>query len=282
MIRSKLYSRTSCDLVKSCLCRIDSEASARDVIKILLCEPDPSGMRRSSQLPLKYRIDLYQSPASENFIIRGHQGNNLLYQMGIDKAAQESTEQQEDNSAVNVNKPTAVQLSIVLLKLREQLPLFFNGRHDFNLYSSNIHFEYLVGSQLPMVMAGKQRYKIAVEMFRHVTCCMWASPRLEVIKITKVTDNGTIQCRWRVNGQLRGTFGKGKERILYDAFSIFTVDLNGLIYKHKLQKVCTVLVVILALHVLGSYEHNSCLWSDHGQACYHTITCHGYINTFGL
>ena len=61
-------------------------------------------------------------------------------------------------------------------------------------------------------MVGKQRYKIAIETFRHITHCIWASPKLEVMKITKVTDNGTIECRWRVSGQLRGTFGKGKER----------------------------------------------------------------------
>lgn len=28
------------------------------------------------------------------------------------------------------------------------------------------------------------------------------------------------------------------DRVIYDAFSIFTVDLDGLICKHKLQKVC--------------------------------------------
>lgn len=60
-------------------------------------------------------------------------------------------------------------------------------------------------------MIGKQRYKLAVESFRHVTR-MWTSPNLEVLKITKVVDSGTIECRWRVNGHLRGTFGKRKER----------------------------------------------------------------------
>lgn len=61
-------------------------------------------------------------------------------------------------------------------------------------------------------MVGKQRYKIAVETFRHITSFMWASPKLEVMKITKVIDNGTVECRWRISGQLRGTFGRGKER----------------------------------------------------------------------
>jgi len=63
-------------------------------------------------------------------------------------------------------------------------------------------------------MVGKQRYKIFVKTFCHITRFIWASPKLEVIKITKVIDNGTIECRWRVSGQLRGTFGKGKERLV--------------------------------------------------------------------
>lgn len=63
-----------------------------------------------------------------------------------------------------------------------------------------------------MVTVGKQRYKMIVEAFRHITHCMWASPEIKVIKITKVIDSGTIECRWRMCGQLRGTFGRGKER----------------------------------------------------------------------
>ena len=126
MIRSKLCSKTSCDLVKSCLCRVDREAVARDVIKSLLTEPDHSGMKRTCrmpQLPLHCHIGLCQSLASESFIICGCQGNSLLHQMGIDttqQRQQENTEQQ-CNSTINKKKPTTVQLSIVLLKLREQV-----------------------------------------------------------------------------------------------------------------------------------------------------------------
>lgn len=118
MIRSKLCNKTSCDLVKSCLCRVDREAFnvTRDAIKLAPKELDHIGTR--IQLPLLYHIGLYQSPASESFIIHRYQGNSLLHQMGIDMAQESS---QQHNSVLKANKPTAVQLSIVLLKLREQV-----------------------------------------------------------------------------------------------------------------------------------------------------------------
>ena len=120
MIRNRLCSKASCDLAKSCLCRVDRETTARDIIKLLLEEPNHAGVRRTTKLPLGYDIGLCHSPASESFTIRSLRGDSLLHQMGIDKAAQEDTEQQH-NSMVDVNKPTAVQLSVVLLKLREQV-----------------------------------------------------------------------------------------------------------------------------------------------------------------
>ena len=124
MIRNRLCSKASCDLAKSCLCRIDIETTARDVIKLLLSEPDHTGIRRSSQLPIRCDIGLCHSPASESFVIRSLRGDSLLHQMGIDMAAQKGTKQQH-NSTVELNKPTTVQLSIVLLKLREQVSVLY-------------------------------------------------------------------------------------------------------------------------------------------------------------
>ena len=129
MIRSKLCSKTSCDLVKSCLCRVDHEAAARDVIKLLLTESEHFDATRTrkmtSQFPLQCRIGMYQSPASESFIIYGCQGNNLLYQLGIDMTQQQQRRLLEQSKAtINTNKPTIAQLTIVLLKLREQVSVF--------------------------------------------------------------------------------------------------------------------------------------------------------------
>ena len=126
MIRSELCNKTSCDLVRSCLCRTDRETAARDVIKLLLsesdCRPRIKRTIKISQLPLRYGIGLYQSPASESFIIHGCQGNHLLHQMGVDMMAQHNYNNQQQH-VTKVNKPTAVQLAIVLLKLREQVSI---------------------------------------------------------------------------------------------------------------------------------------------------------------
>ena len=125
MIRNRLCSKASCDLAKSCLCRVDHETTARDVIKLLLSEPDHPGTRRSSQPSLRCdSIGLCHSPATESFVIRSLRGDSLLHQMGIDMAAQKDTKEQR-NATVELNKPTTVQLSIVLLKLREQVSVLY-------------------------------------------------------------------------------------------------------------------------------------------------------------
>lgn len=126
MIRSGLCNKTSCDIVKSCLCRVDRETAARDVIKLLLTEPNDAGIRRidnKRKLGLPYDINLYQSPATESFLIYHCQGNELLHQIGIDIVRQ-SCNQQRRNYVINANRPTAVQLSVVLLRLREQVSMF--------------------------------------------------------------------------------------------------------------------------------------------------------------
>ena len=40
-------------------------------------------------------------------------------------------------------------------------------------------------------------------------------------------------------------------RVLYDAFSIFTIDHDGLICKHKLQKVCCTVVLMCYIPYSG-------------------------------
>lgn len=63
-----------------------------------------------------------------------------------------------------------------------------------------------------MVTVGRRQYQTIVETFRYLTGMIWSSPRLEVLKITKMLDNNSIECRWRVSGQPRGRLGRGKER----------------------------------------------------------------------
>jgi len=108
--------------VKSCLCRVDREAAARDVIKLLLTDRDPSDIRRTDRtkrlmLTNHMHITLHQSLASESCIIYGCQGNSLLYQMGVDMMQHDN----KQSFVVDKDKPTVVQLSIVLLRLREQV-----------------------------------------------------------------------------------------------------------------------------------------------------------------
>ena len=63
-----------------------------------------------------------------------------------------------------------------------------------------------------MVTVGRRRYQAIVESFRYLTYLLWSSPKLEVLKITKMADNDSIECRWRVNGQIRWSLDKGKDR----------------------------------------------------------------------
>lgn len=74
---------------------------------------------------------------------------------------------------------------------------------------------------------------------------------LEVLKITKHTDDYTVKVRWRVRGisalKVMMNFWKFKlwklkeifdaQESWYDGFSTFSVGSNGLIYKHVVDKV---------------------------------------------
>lgn len=90
-----------------------------------------------------------------------------------------------------------------------------------------------------------------VALLRTVGHLKFAYVTLEVLKITKHTDDNTVKVRWRVRGisalKVMLKFWKFKlwklkeifedQEAWYDGFSIFYVGSDGLVYKHIADKV---------------------------------------------
>jgi len=47
---------------------------------------------------------------------------------------------------------------------------------------------------------GRLTYQLILTMWRLLCLCYYADARLEVLKLTKHAEDGTIKARWRVNG----------------------------------------------------------------------------------
>ncbi|XP_062515510.1 uncharacterized protein LOC134190969 isoform X2 [Corticium candelabrum] len=121
-------------------------------------------------------------------------------------------------------KATPTQLSVALLKLREELPAFFNYPPRLEMYSRN-----LVVENGLMGLAITTRFCASIR---------FAHPVMEILKMTKESEQSSIHVRWRVRGMplIRLVGVKAQER-MWDGFSIFEVGSDGLIRKHRITRV---------------------------------------------
>jgi hypothetical protein len=134
--------------------------------------------------------------------------------------------------------PSTTDLSVVLCRLRDELPAFFNGHHSFNMYSDQLLFQCnLLPTQIDF--NSLQKYKFVLRNFKLMCVLVTSRPRLELMKITKHVDEGRIRARWRVMGVSRFFPFRG-ERSLIDGFSTFDVNCDGLISRHQVDKVSVV------------------------------------------
>ena len=141
------------------------------------------------------------------------------------------------------------------------------------------------------VSSGRTAYWSFLAMLRHVVRCCYSNLEVQLLKITKETDEGQVQVRWRLCGHPRWSLssllwmrppeswggrgrgrkgassssivgreegegeGRGRDRegeeegegeeekeggrmvVVTDGFSVFTVNSEGKIQKHKLDRV---------------------------------------------
>uniref|UniRef100_A0A3P9HN49 Si:ch211-215a10.4 n=1 Tax=Oryzias latipes TaxID=8090 RepID=A0A3P9HN49_ORYLA len=164
------------------------------------------------------------------------------------------------------------RLALMLEKLRIELPSFFLTNHDYSIYSNDVEF---INGLLNIKTRGRQVYQLTLSLWRFLVLCYYAEARLDVLKLTKHPEDGTIKARWRIRGLpfhcvLLRFYRKDKTHLYrsYDAFSTFYVGQDGLIHCHKVEKVMPAQPPVLprvralltgALVALGVQEHRPAL-----------------------
>ncbi|XP_056875948.1 uncharacterized protein C6orf136 homolog isoform X1 [Takifugu flavidus] len=133
------------------------------------------------------------------------------------------------------------KLALMYERLRTELPRFFQKNHDYSMYSADLEF---INGPLNMKTRGRVRYQLFLSLWRLLSLCYYAEVRLEVLKLTKHMEDGTIKARWRVKGLpfhsvLLRFYYKDKSQLYRtsDAFSTFYLGEDGLIHCHRVEKV---------------------------------------------
>ncbi|CAL8295764.1 unnamed protein product [Merluccius merluccius] len=164
------------------------------------------------------------------------------------------------------------KLALMYERIRIELPNFFQMNHDYSMYSSDVEF---VNGLINAHTRGRLAYQLGLSVWRLLCLCYYAEARLEVLKLTKHMEDGTVKARWRVHGLpfhslLRHFYRKDKSLLYrsYDAFSTFYIGHDGLIRCHKVEKVMEAQPPLLprvgsllagALVALGVQEHRPAL-----------------------
>nr|XP_055076783.1 uncharacterized protein C6orf136 homolog [Misgurnus anguillicaudatus]XP_055076784.1 uncharacterized protein C6orf136 homolog [Misgurnus anguillicaudatus] len=164
------------------------------------------------------------------------------------------------------------KLAQMFEKLRVELPNFFVKNHDYSIYSEDVVF---INGLLDTKTRGRVVYQLTLTLWRLMCLCYYAEAQLEVLKLTKHPEDGSIQARWRVKGLpfhslLVFFYKKDKSQLYktYDAFSTFYLGSDGRIHCHKVEKVMQARPPLLpkvtsvlagALVALGIQEHRPAL-----------------------
>lgn len=133
------------------------------------------------------------------------------------------------------------KLAMMYERLRIELPSFFMKNHDYTMYSNDMEF---INGLINTKTRGRTVYQLTLSLWRLLCLCYYAKAQLEVLKLTKHMEDGTIKARWRIRGLpfyclLLRFYRKDKSHLYrsYDAFSTFYIGQDGLIHCHKVEKV---------------------------------------------
>ncbi|XP_069576730.1 uncharacterized protein C6orf136 homolog [Brachyistius frenatus] len=164
------------------------------------------------------------------------------------------------------------KLALMYERLRTELPGFFMTNHDYTMYSNDVEF---INGLINIRTRGRVVYRLTLSMWRLLCLCYYAEARLDVLKLTKHVEDGTIKARWRIKGLpfhslLLRFYRRDKSHLYrsYDAFSTFYIGHDGLIHCHKVEKVMPVQPPVLprvtslltgVLVALGVQEHRPAL-----------------------
>ncbi|XP_013914353.1 PREDICTED: uncharacterized protein C6orf136 homolog [Thamnophis sirtalis] len=142
-------------------------------------------------------------------------------------------------SPTSSNRDMEEHLEVMHQKLREELPGFFSRTHNYAMYSRDVEF---INEILHLKTRGLMLYQLAVILCRFVAWNYFIHMHLEVMKVTQHPENWSIQVRWRIRGLpfhvflMRFFRNKPEFYRVYDAYSTFFLNPQGLIKCHKVSK----------------------------------------------
>ncbi|CAL1677183.1 unnamed protein product [Lasius platythorax] len=149
----------------------------------------------------------------------------------------------------NEGKPSQEQLQFIVDSLSQDLPKLFVKPQNYSIYTKDLIF---INNIRGVTTRGVMNYAKQLIFLRMIGHLKFAHVRLQVIKITMHSDDGTVKIRWRIRGvtgwKVFSMFWKYKfwkiqdsidsnHEIWYDGFSTYYVNGNGKVYKHVADKV---------------------------------------------
>ncbi|XP_022084336.1 uncharacterized protein LOC110975826 isoform X2 [Acanthaster planci] len=155
---------------------------------------------------------------------------------GLTKPDSSTVSPQDDNGAP---KPSKEQILVMYERLEQELPNFLNESHDFSMYASTVEFDNRI---MRFKTKGLPAYKASIQGLKYLCAAYVTGSTMEVLRITAELELGQIQARWRVRGVplhsyvIRPWRRKHPDRY-FDAFSTFELGSDGLIHRHKMDKV---------------------------------------------
>lgn len=149
------------------------------------------------------------------------------------------------SSSTNFGKVPEEKLVMAFNNLSHWLPQIFTKVQDYRIYSDDIIFQNNIRG---VTTHGLAAYVRQMSMLRLIGHLRFAFVKLEILKITKHPEDGTVRVRWRIMGVsgLRFIFKlwqvknwqnmMNAESSWYDGFSTFYVGADGKIFKHICDK----------------------------------------------
>lgn len=161
------------------------------------------------------------------------------------------------SSPVKPTHPTQQQIQFVYDVLSYELPKCLSKAINPDIYANDIIFEDNIRN---VKIIGRSNYLFEFSLMRLKSALLYAHVRVNILKMTQHVEEGTIKVRWNVQGvsnllMLKKLFNPSfinflfrpdesseNERVsvsLYDGFSIFYINGDGLVQKHLADKVST-------------------------------------------
>lgn len=140
------------------------------------------------------------------------------------------------------------RLTHIFNTLSRDIPKFFSDMLDYNVYRKDVVFENSFRGKRTVGLYQYMKEGAKLRVWGHLN---YAFVKIEILKITKHTEDSTIKVRWRIVGtagtRVIFTFWRYKigdiKRLItepdtwMDGFSTFYVGEDGKIYRHTADKV---------------------------------------------